>query len=133
MAQKRASAKMTNKKNFKPPYIAERVIALRKKFGFSPKDIANELGVTSQAVYQAEKVNGGLLFEVIIFFSLKYQINPAWVIFENNKGISQVITSEPTDNKLSIDELAEKIKNDAAMLQILVAKEFKKDPAKKKK
>lgn len=129
MPQIRVSDKMpNNKKNTKPPYIPERVIELRKKFGFSQKDIATQLGVTSQAVYQAEKFNSSLLFEVIIFFSIKYGINPAWVIFEDNSTISQLLTSKEKDNSnenISIESLILRIKADAAMLENILAKNSK--------
>jgi transcriptional regulator with XRE-family HTH domain len=141
MPQIRVSDKMpNNKKNTKPPYIPERVVELRKKFGFSQKDIAEQLGVTSQAVYQAEKYNSSLLFEVIIFFSIKYGINPAWVIFEDNSNITQLLTSKEQDNSvdnISIESLILRIKSDAAMLEKILVRNSKaainKKAVKKKK
>lgn len=140
MPQIRVSDKMpNNKKNTKPPYIPERVVELRKKFGFSQKDIADQLGVTSQAVYQAEKFNSSLLFEVIIFFSIKYGINPSWVIFEDNSNISQLLTSKEQDNSvdnISVESLILRIKSDAAMLEKILARNSKaaiKGKAEKKK
>lgn len=132
MAQKRISSALMKKTNTKPAYIASRVIELRKKFGFSQKEIAKELGVTSQAVYQAEKINGALLFEVIIFLSIKFNVNPAWVILENNKKIPQILTNEDQvkSNTLSIVELAKKIKSDSALLAVMVGE---KETSKKKK
>ena len=140
MPQIRVSDKMpNNKKITKPPYIPERVVELRKRFGFSQKDIAEQLGVTSQAVYQAEKYNSSLLFEVIIFFSIKYGINPSWVIFEDNSNISQILTSKEQNNSIdsiSVESLILRIKSDAEMLEKIIARNSKavlKGKAEKKK
>ena len=95
MGRKRISKEgMAKKKENKPRYIADRIVGLRKELNLTPADIGQILGVTSQAVYSAEKDNGALLMEVIILFATNFGINPAWILLKSNKAVAKYISND---------------------------------------
>jgi len=122
---------MRRKKEIKLKLIAERVVATRKLLKLSQKDIGDQLGVTAVSVYQAEKQYSTLLFEIIIFFANNYNINPAWIILEDNSRVPQMVDrSGPSDvpgpthvDNLTADQLATRIRRDVLKLKELVEEE----------
>lgn len=132
MPQKRISSRMKKKQiENKPLYISARVLEVRETLGITLKELGAMLGVTAPAVGQAERNNTGLLFEIIILFANKYQINPAWIIVENNKGIPQMVerpgAGRPIefipDEVLDATALATRIRRDVLKLKELVEEE----------
>lgn len=132
MPQKRISSRMKKKQvGNKPIYISERVQAVRDQLGITLKEVADLLGVTAPAVGQAERNNTGLLFEIIILFAKKFNINPAWVLIEDNARIPQMVDrSGPSDapgpvhaENLTADQLAARIRRDVLKLKELVEEE----------
>jgi len=133
MPRQRASTttKMRKKKEIKLKLIAERIVAVRKLLKLSQKDIGDQLGVTSVSVYQAEKQYSTLLFEILILFANMYNINPAWVLLEDNSKVPQLVDrSGPSDapgpahaENLTADQLATRIRRDVLKLKELVEEE----------
>lgn len=132
MPQKRISSRMKKKQEGnKPLYISERVQAVRDQLGITLKEVADLLGVTAPAVGQAERNNTGLLFEIIILFGKKFNINPAWVLLEDNSKVPQLVDrSGPSDapgpahaENLTADQLATRIRRDVLKLKELVEEE----------
>lgn len=122
---------MRKRKELKLKLIAERVVATRKLLKLSQKDIGDHLGVTAVSVYQAEKQYSTLLFEIIIFFANSYNINPAWILLEDNSRVPQLVDrSGPSDapgpthvDNLTADQLATRIRRDVLKLKELVEEE----------
>lgn len=144
MPAKRISNKMKKKQlSNKPLYIKERIAIVREQLQLTHVEISRKLGVTAAAVGQAERNNGGLLFEVIILFANTYSINPAWIILEDNSKVSQVIerkapgqpmaviTPVEADN-LDSGQLATRIRRDILKLRELAADEAVAKAKKKK-
>lgn len=144
MGKKRITSKqMRVSKASRMKIIAERVIHVREHLELTQKDVAVLLGVTSVSVYQAERHFTSLLFEIIIVFANNYQINPAWIIVEDNRQIPQVvervkgITKRVTaiqEEQMDADQLATRIRRDVLRLKELVEKETtikQKKPTKK--
>jgi len=144
MPAKRISNKMKKKQLAnKPLYIKERVAIVREQLQLTHVEISRRLGVTAAAVGQAERNNGGLLFEVIILFANSYGINPAWILVEDNSKVSQVIerkdpgqimpeiTPVEADN-LDSGQLATRIRRDILKLKEVAANEALAKAKKKK-
>jgi transcriptional regulator with XRE-family HTH domain len=122
---------MRKKKEIKLKLIAERIVAVRKLLKLSQKDVGDQLGVTSVSVYQAERQYSTLLFEILILFANMYNINPAWVLIEDNARIPQMVDrSGPSDapgpvhaENLTADQLAARMRRDVLKLKELAEEE----------
>ena len=91
MKKKRASGLKKNNPGRKITHISARIIALRNEFSISQKELGIALGVTQTSVQRAEKDNGTLLYEAVIFFADKYNINPAWVMLQENSQVEKLL------------------------------------------
>lgn len=144
MPAKRISNKMKKKQiGNKPLYIKERIAIVREQLQLTHAEISRKLGVTAAAVGQAERNNGGLLFEVIVLFANTYGVNPAWILIEDNSKVSQVIERKapaqlmqviaPVEaDNLDSSQLATRIRRDILKLRELAADEAVAKTKKKK-
>lgn len=122
---------MRTAKQAKLRMISGRVVQVREQLGLTQKEVGDQLGVTSVSVYQAEKLYSTLLFEIIILFANTYNVNPSWILVEDNSGISQVLErtgavamAAPAHvEQLTADQLATRIRRDVLKLKELVEKE----------
>ena len=99
MKKKRASGLKKNNPGRKITHISARIISLRSEFAISQKELGVALGVTQTSVQRAEKDNGTLLYEAVIFFADKYNINPAWVMLQDNSQAEKFMAKQPISTK----------------------------------
>ena len=97
--KKRASGLKKNNPGRKITHISARIIALRNEFSISQKELGIALGVTQTSVQRAEKDNGTLLYEAVIFFADKYNINPAWVMLQENSQVEKLLLKKTVKKK----------------------------------
>ena len=120
-------------------HIAARIIALRKEFKISQKELGRNLGVSQAAMQMAEKSNGTLLYEAVIFFAENKQVNPGWIMMLDNKGIPKFIDKKaatlalpmrPVEDDISSKEIITLVRK---YLRILETRVTNTPPLKKKK
>lgn len=111
-----------NKKELNPYlYIGERIEYLRKFLGITRKEMAALLKITNvQYGLLESKVSSTIpRFNAILqFFAVKHNINPTWIILEDNSKISLHLTVKK-DLATLITELNELLKDQGLMVSMV--------------
>ena len=110
-------------------HIGARVAELRLQFNITQREMGDILGVTGPSVGMAEKNSGPLVMEAILFFHENFQINPSWVIVQDNKNIPKYLDTKKlnkpeqgksTTQNVELYKTAKKIKiNTLSLLKII--------------
>lgn len=107
---KRRTSQKAGQKNSTLNHIGARVVALRKEFNLTQKELGEILGVTGPSILAAERTSGPLVLEATLFFAETFQVNPSWILLKENADIPKFIkrgieqgSKEITDMDISLN------------------------------